>query len=92
MDTSRTIDTTFDFRLDTPPGQDPDKFSPTLRRYHKLLWSKSLPSGAIFELEDTTPASNPRNSSLYLRHGFEVMGTIQVGSSPVVTPMIRHPR
>jgi hypothetical protein len=30
--------------------------------------------------------------SLDLRHGFEVMGTIQVGRSPVVTPMIRHPR
>jgi GNAT superfamily N-acetyltransferase len=37
-------------------------------------------------------SSNPRNTSLYLRHGFEAMGTIQVGSSPVVTPMIRHPR
>jgi len=37
-------------------------------------------------------SSNPRNISLYLRHGFEVMGTIQVGSSPTVTPMIRHPR
>lgn len=37
-------------------------------------------------------SSNPRNISLYLRHGFEVMGTIQVGGSPVVTPMIRHPR
>jgi GNAT superfamily N-acetyltransferase len=37
-------------------------------------------------------SSSPRNISLYLRHGFEVMGTIQVGSSPVVTPMIRHPR
>lgn len=37
-------------------------------------------------------SSNPRNLSLYLRHGFEVMGTIQAGSSPTVTPMIRHPR
>jgi ribosomal protein S18 acetylase RimI-like enzyme len=37
-------------------------------------------------------SSNPRNISLYLRHGFEVMGTIQVGSSPIVTPMIRHPQ
>lgn len=36
-------------------------------------------------------SSNPRNISLYLRHGFEVMGEIQVGASPVVTPMIRHP-
>lgn len=43
--------------------------------------------GAVAYLE----SSNPRNISLYARHGFEVMGTIQAGSSPVVTPMIRHP-
>jgi hypothetical protein len=47
------IDTTFDFRDDTPEGRDPDQYSPTLRRYHKLLWSKPLPSGVIFELADT---------------------------------------
>lgn len=44
--------------------------------------------------EDGLPAylesSNPRNISLYERHGFEVMGEIQVGKSPVVTPMIRR--
>lgn len=34
-------------------------------------------------------SSNPRNISLYERHGFETMGQIQIGSSPVVTPMIR---
>ena len=37
-------------------------------------------------------SSNPKNISLYLRHGFEVIGEIQVGSSPVVTPMIRNPQ
>jgi ribosomal protein S18 acetylase RimI-like enzyme len=37
-------------------------------------------------------SSNPRNITLYQRHGFEVMGTIQVGSSPVMTPMSRKPR
>jgi ribosomal protein S18 acetylase RimI-like enzyme len=37
-------------------------------------------------------SSNPRNISLYKRHGFEVMGTIQVGSSPTLTPMSRKPR
>ena len=40
------IDVTFDFRSDTRPKKDPDKDSATLRRYHKLLWSKPLPSGA----------------------------------------------
>lgn len=34
-------------------------------------------------------SSNPRNIRLYQRHGFEVMGEIQSGNSPVVTPMFR---
>jgi ribosomal protein S18 acetylase RimI-like enzyme len=45
---------------------------------------------------DKVPAylesSNPRNIPLYQRHGFEALGTIQVGSSPPIVPMIRHPR
>jgi ribosomal protein S18 acetylase RimI-like enzyme len=36
-------------------------------------------------------SSNPRNITLYERHGFEVMGRIQVGKSPVLTPMSRKP-
>ena len=49
------IDITFDFRSDTPPGLDPDAFSPTLRKYHQLLWSKPLPNGAPFELDVAIP-------------------------------------
>lgn len=37
-------------------------------------------------------SSNRRNISLYERHGFEVMGQIQVGAGPVITPMLRQPR
>ena len=37
-------------------------------------------------------ASSPRNLSLYRRHGFEVLGTIQVGGSPPVVPMVRPRR
>lgn len=48
------IDVTFDVRLDTPNGKDPDTHSRTLRRYHRLLWSKPLPSGVIFDLDDRT--------------------------------------
>ena len=32
---------------------DPDSDSPTLREYHKRLWSKPLPNGDPFELEIT---------------------------------------
>jgi ribosomal protein S18 acetylase RimI-like enzyme len=34
-------------------------------------------------------SSNPRNIPLYQRHGFEILGTIQVGSSPNLVPMLR---
>lgn len=37
-------------------------------------------------------SSNPENIPLYERHGFEVIGKIQVGSSPPITPMLREPR
>jgi hypothetical protein len=46
------IDTTFDMRTDAR-GKDPDTHSATLRRYHQLLWSKPLPSGARFTLDAT---------------------------------------
>jgi len=44
--------------------------------------------GALAYLE----SSNPRNISLYLRHGFEVLGEIRVGAAPPVTPMLRRPQ
>lgn len=37
-------------------------------------------------------SSNPRNIPLYERHGFEVLGSIQSGTSPTVVPMLRKPR
>lgn len=47
---ANVIDTAFDFRTDTPPNRDPDACSPTLHRYHRVLWSKPLPSGVRFDL------------------------------------------
>jgi ribosomal protein S18 acetylase RimI-like enzyme len=35
-------------------------------------------------------SSNPRNISFYERHGFEIIGEIQHGSSPTMTPMLRR--
>jgi hypothetical protein len=43
----------FDVSLDVMSeclGRDADSHSPTLRRYHQLLWSKPLPSGGSFDL------------------------------------------
>jgi hypothetical protein len=45
------IDTNFNFYSDSNGG-DPDSTSPTLRMYHKILWSKPLPNGNILELRD----------------------------------------
>ena len=37
-------------------------------------------------------SSNPANIPLYERHGFEVIGRIEVGAAPPVHPMIREKR
>lgn len=37
-------------------------------------------------------SSSSKNIPLYERHGFESLGTIQVGSSPPLFPMLRRPR
>jgi GNAT superfamily N-acetyltransferase len=37
-------------------------------------------------------STNPKNIPLYERHGFALLGTIQVGTSPALFPMLRKPR
>lgn len=69
------IDTAFDFRTDAG-GKDPDTHSATLRRYHRLLWSKPLPSGGVFDLDDTTP-------HVYLHHRSE-LGEFFLASDSVI--------
>jgi len=44
--------------------------------------------GTLAYLEST----NPRNITLYERHGFERLASIQSGSSPALVPMLRKPR
>ncbi|MBF0233625.1 MAG: hypothetical protein HQK65_11380, partial [Desulfamplus sp.] len=46
------VDTNFDFRNDTPINKDPDIYNNTLKIYHKMLWSKLLPGGSEFTLEE----------------------------------------
>lgn len=70
------IDVTFDFRLDTPAGRDPDRYSKTLRRYHKLLWSKRLPGGDMFDLHDPPSGS-------YLHHR-SALGEFFLSSDAVI--------
>jgi hypothetical protein len=78
-----TIDVAFDFRADTPgyPRRDPDRDSPTLHRYHKLLWSKALPSGEPFDLTDARPGG-------YLRHHSE-LGEFWLSSDSAIQTFTR---
>jgi len=52
---SKLVDIAFNVFSDTPKGKDPDSFSPTLRKYHHILWSKKLPNGKFFSLDLDTP-------------------------------------
>jgi hypothetical protein len=75
------IDTSFDVRTDTPPGKDPDARSSTLRRYHKFLWSKVLPGGARFGLDDAKRGG-------YLYHHSE-LGEFWLASDSVIPSFTR---
>jgi hypothetical protein len=46
-----SIDTSFNFRTESN-GKDPDSYSPTLRKYHLLLWRKALPTGDFLDIEE----------------------------------------
>jgi hypothetical protein len=74
------IDVSFDFRTDAH-GKDPDAHSPTLRQYHKLLWSKALPNGTIFDLDDSVPR-------VYLRHKSD-LGHFALCSDSVIQTFTR---
>ena len=68
------FDTTFNFYSDANGG-DPDSTSPTLKKYHKLLWSKPLPNGKTFDLSDD-------KSGAYLYHKSE-LGEFFLGSDAI---------
>ena len=68
------IDTKFNFYSDARGG-DPDSTSPTLRKYHKILWSKPLPNGKTFDLCDN-------KNGVYLYHKSE-LGEFFLGSDAI---------
>lgn len=76
------IDTTFNVYSDAQGG-DPDSTSPTLRRYHKILWSKSLPNGKRFELSD--------KNGVYLYHNSD-LGEFILGSDAITHSYKNHKR
>src|SRR5699024_2990196 len=72
------IDVTFDFRNDTPTRKDADLYSPTLREYHRTLWSKQLPSGSTFTLT--------KSENVYLLHESS-LGLYPLCSDAITTRM-----
>jgi len=77
------IDTTFNVYSDAR-GRDPDSTSPTLRLYHKLLWSKALPGGKTFELTNS-------KSGVYIYHNSE-LGEFILGSDAITHSYKNHKR
>jgi len=57
------LDTTFNFQAETEP-YDADRYSKRLQEYHRLLWSKPLPNGKVFELEKIEKCRLYHNSVL----------------------------
>lgn len=74
------VDTNFDFRTDAS-GKDPDIHSATLRQYHRRLWSRALPNGSLFHLQDTTPG-------VYLHHRSD-LGEFFLSSDSVIPTFSR---
>ena len=68
------MDISFNFYSDANGG-DPDSTSPTLKKYHKLLWNKALPNGTQFELTD-------KKNGAYLYHNSE-HGEFNLGSDAI---------
>jgi hypothetical protein len=77
------IDINFNVYSDASNG-DPDSTSLTLRRYHKMLWSKPLPKGKTFELYDN-------KIGVYLYHKSE-LGEFFLGSDAITHSYKNHKR
>jgi hypothetical protein len=71
------LDIGFDFRTDAG-GKDPDSHSPTLRNYHRLLWSKPLPSGEFFDLSDSLAGCTCTTARLWGSFPVERLGDADV--------------
>ncbi len=77
------IDVNYNVYTDAKGG-DPDSASPTLRQYHKTLWSKPLPNGKTFELFDN-------KNGVYLYHKSE-LGEFFLGSDAITHSYKNHKR
>tara|TARA_R110002072_G_C7758956_1_gene518165 strand:- start:51 stop:764 length:714 start_codon:yes stop_codon:yes gene_type:complete len=72
---NQKLDINYDLSSEIKPGRDPDRYSATLRAYHKILWNKVLPNNETLVLEDVYPRG-------YLRHESE-MGKFELTSDAI---------
>lgn len=77
-----SVDVTFDVRTDSD-GLDPDQASQTLKRFHQYLWTKTLPSGELFKLDDRDSKYLTFNGSL---------GSHVLASDSIVNSFSHHKR
>lgn len=70
-------------------GVEPNRQS---KGYGSVLIQNILQECDRFQTPAYLESSNPRNVPFYQRHGFEVIGTIQAGTSPTMFPMMRYPQ
>jgi ribosomal protein S18 acetylase RimI-like enzyme len=70
-------------------GVDPTRQN---KGYGSMLMRQALAACDREQLPAYLESSNPRNITLYVRHGFEIVGTIQAGSSPPMFAMRRAAR
>ena len=83
---SNLVDINFNVFTDTPKGKDPDSYSPTLRRYHQILWSKPLPNGVKFDLDLDTPRLLHHKSEL----GEFFLSSDQIGNTYTNVKKMSH--
>ena len=78
------IDTSFNFRTESN-GRDPDSYSPTLRKYHRMLWSKPLPDGDYLDIEEV-------DSELVYRFNMQTLkfSSDSISNSYIGTKKIAH--
>ena len=86
----KRIDVTFDFTTDTPnywetfkngsSEADPDIWSPKMREYQQLLYSRKLPNGEMFALQI---GNNPQYNYLYWKD-------FRFGSDSIINMYVHH--
>ncbi len=76
------IDTSFNFSTESK-GRDPDSHSPTLRKYHSLLWSKELPSGEHLQVEDINSELTYRFNMQTLKFSSDSISNSYIGTKKV---------